>query len=59
MVAAAQRTERPAVASGTETILVAEDNPQVRTVVAQSLRLFGYTVLVAIAGSFGRTRPFR
>jgi CheY-like chemotaxis protein len=38
------------VASGTETILVAEDNPQVRAVVAQSLRLFGYTVLVAESG---------
>jgi two-component system cell cycle sensor histidine kinase/response regulator CckA len=50
LVAAAQRTERPAVARGTETILVAEDNAQVRAVVAQSLRLFGYTVLVAESG---------
>jgi PAS domain S-box-containing protein len=46
----AARQDRPAVARGTETILVAEDNPQVRAVVAQSLRLFGYTVLVAESG---------
>jgi CheY-like chemotaxis protein len=48
--AIASAEERPAPALGTETILVAEDEPMVRNLAARILTEVGYTVLVASDG---------
>jgi CheY-like chemotaxis protein len=43
-------SERPAPASGRETVLIAEDEPQVRRLIHTVLEQAGYTVLVAEDG---------
>lgn len=45
-----EKPERPASEAGQETILVVEDNPQVRKIAERTLRQLGYTVHVAPDG---------
>ncbi|MGL4463898.1 MAG: response regulator, partial [Planctomycetia bacterium] len=52
-VEAAAGPVRPPSTTGTETILLVEDDPCVRAVAAQSLRSRGYTVVEAIDGRAG------
>ena len=47
------RTEEPP-AGGTETILVAEDDNEVRTILVEALTALGYTVLQAVRRGRGR-----
>jgi PAS domain S-box-containing protein len=51
VVAPTARAEDPARVRGTETILLAEDDPQVRAVAEEILRRHGYQVVVACDGA--------
>jgi CheY-like chemotaxis protein len=46
----ADRTIKAPAERGTETVLVAEDNDQVRAVIEQTLKYFGYAVITANSG---------
>jgi CheY-like chemotaxis protein len=56
----AEKATRATTARGTETVLVAEDNDQVRAVIEQTLKHFGYSVITADSGesALAKAREF-